>query len=211
MTWTVSSLKSQKQILKKKLCVWLPTQKTVEQRFFFWTALYFPPAPSPPPPLRHSSFISLLEFVNIFVFFVLNFFHNPTFSLLSLSPLNLSSLCTPLNGGLMTPSWQSPCCVGLNCSSFPLLPSLSTSFFNFPSHLLSPISMSLFVCPSPSPALLISHNLYLFSFLFSRGGSRKLWRVQSSGRGSEEHWSWQLLVHEQTVGRNPGKHVWEKM
>lgn len=84
-------------------------------------------------------------------------------------------------------------------------------FFNFPSHLLSPISMSLFVCPSPSPALLISHNLYLFSFLFSRGGSRKLWRVQSSGRGSEEHWSWQLLVHEQTVGRNPGKHVWEKM
>ena len=89
------------------------------------------------------------------------------------------------------------------------------------SHSMSTLSLSLshhlsFTFPPIflSPVLLSVHRLFLtlpFSlcspFVFSRGGSGKLWRVQSPGRGSEEHRGWQLLVHEQTAGRHPGKHV----
>lgn len=117
---------------------------------------------------------------------------------------SLCWICPPSAPVWMVGLWQSPCCDALNCYSSPFLLSLSHSFFYFPSHFFS---LPLFICPSLSPALLICHTLSLFSFLFSRGGSRKLWRVQSSGRGSEEHWSWQLLVHEQTAGWHPGKHV----
>lgn len=63
-----------------------------------------------------------------------------------------------------------------------------------------------FLSPAPAvSAVLISHHLSLHSFVSSRGGGGKLWRVQSPGRGSEEHRGWQLLVHEQTAGRHPGK------
>lgn len=52
-----------------------------------------------------------------------------------------------------------------------------------------------------------SLSLSLHFFVSSRGGGGELWRVQSPGRGPEEHWGWQLLVHEQTAGRHPGAFV----
>lgn len=63
-------------------------------------------------------------------------------------------------------------------------------------------------CPSV-PLCTANSSLCYCSLLFliSRGGSGKLWRVESPGRGSEEHRGWQLLVHEQTAGRHPGIRV----
>lgn len=76
----------------------------------------------------------------------------------------------------------------------------------FTSNFLSPAPLS-------SQCSFLTISLSLHSFVSSRGGGGELWRVQSPGRGPEEHWGWQLLVHEQTAGRHPGKHahsfVWE--
>lgn len=83
---------------------------------------------------------------------------------------------------------------------------LLLSFLNFPSFSLARLTVFLSVSLFP-----ISSKFFTLCrrshFVFSRGGSGKLWRVQSPGRGSEEYWGWQLLVHEQTAGRDPGKLV----
>lgn len=97
----------------------------------------------------------------------MSFFHNPTFPLLSHSPLNLSSQCPRMSGGLMTPWWLSPCCVDLNCSSSPFLLSLSVPpfFLTFP-----PIFFHPSWCPFSSVHLLPLHCLFLtlsFCSLFS--------------------------------------------
>lgn len=90
----------------------------------------------------------------------------------------------------------------------PLLAVLSPSaLLELSLHFFFCLSHRLIYCPSPSSRKVNSWLFYCSHFVSSRGGSGKLWRVQSWGRGSEEHRGWQLLVHEQTVGRHPGKLV----
>lgn len=126
---------------------------------------------------------------------------------LHLSALNSSSSSTYdcLFPWLNTPPHGAPA-VSVDTKN----PSVSVSltpctFFNSTSDFLSSISL-------PLCHLSLTPSLYVLppslSLSPSRGGSGKLWRVQSPGRGSEEHWGWQLLVHEQTAGRHPGKPVW---
>lgn len=156
----------------------------------------------------HLSFIPVLQFA---IFFIPSH-TRPTpplpLSFISLSPLTLSFLCIYDFIFSLSERWAhdgAPAeLVNLNRSLSLCIPAPTTLHpFNPPPP---PFIRSPSLFPFLSPAPLISDSC-LFSSLFSRGGSGKLWRVQSPRRGSEEHRGWQLLVHEQTAGRHSGKHV----
>lgn len=168
--------------------------------------IFLPHAP-PPKSLQYfipSSFLCSNSSVSSFL--SIHLFHNPpayfffcAHSRHWICPSHIPSapLLSCLNGGLITE---------------PLLCRSAWIALSLPSYLLTSshifIHLSRRSSPPVSRSAYFSHTHSLCSpFSFSRGGSGKLWRVQSPGRGSEEHWGWQLLVHEQTAGRHPGKHV----